>query len=397
MSTYLLIAGTRPEVIKLAPVAAALRQKGAVAEFCAIGQHGDLLDRTFADFGEIPRYIPIHFRPGRSPDSLLAEMLERLPPLFRKLSPDGILVQGDTTTALGGALAAFYGGLSPRGSTRSDAASAVAQNTPDSAAAQSATVIAGALHAPAIIHIEAGLRTYAYTPCPEEGHRRMIAPLADLHLAPTQQDADALRRERVPGRIVVTGNSGLDGLRLILSRPAPSLPAVSGRIVLCTLHRRENCDAMPALLAALGKIVQSVPDVTVLYPAHPSPDLLKASGESAKLPRLQILPPLPYPVCAHLLPRLTLLLTDSGGLQEEAAYLGVPTLVLRQQSERGEAPSLRIIGADPETMAAEAVRLLTNEGERAKLCRKSTRYGDGYAAGRMAEEILRFSVEGGRG
>lgn len=415
MPTYLLIAGTRPEVIKLAPVAAALRQKGAVAEFCAIGQHGDLLDRTFADFGEIPRYTPIHFRPGRSPDSLLAEMLERLPPLFRKLSPDGILVQGDTTTALGGALAAFYGGLTSRGGARSTATTAGARGIPDTAdarsapdstvarsapistVAQSATVIAGALRATAIIHIEAGLRTYAYTPCPEEGHRRMIAPLADLHLAPTQQDADALYRERVPGRIVVTGNSGLDGLRLILSRPAPSLPAVSGRIVLCTLHRRENCDAMPALLAALGKIVQSVPDVTVLYPAHPSPDLLKASGESAKLPRLQILPPLPYPVCAHLLPRLTLLLTDSGGLQEEAAYLGVPTLVLRQQSERGEAPSLKIIGADPETMAAEAVRLLTNEGERAKLCRKSTRYGDGYAAGRMAEEILRFSVESGRG
>ena len=397
MPTYLLIAGTRPEVIKLAPVASALRQKGATAEFCAIGQHGDLLDRTFADFGEIPLYTPIHFRPGRSPDSLLAEMLEHLPPLFRTLSPDGILVQGDTTTALGGALAAFYGGLALRGGTKSDATSAVARSAPDSAVARSATVIAGALRAPAIIHIEAGLRTYAYTPCPEEGHRRMIAPLADLHLAPTQQDADALYRERVPGRIAVTGNSGLDGLRMILSRPAPPLPVVSGRIVLCTLHRRENGEAMPALLAALRKIVQSVPDVTVLYPAHPSPALLKASGESITLPRLQILPPLPYPVCAHLLPRLTLLLTDSGGLQEEAAYLGVPTLVLRQQSERGEAPSLKIIGTNPEKMASEAIHLLTNEGERAKLCQKSNRYGDGYAARRMAEEILRFNNGGSRG
>lgn len=372
MPTYLLIAGTRPEVIKLAPVAAALRQRGAAAEFCAVGQHGDLLDRTFADFGEIPRYTPIHFRPGRSPDSLLAEMLERLPPLFRKLSPDGVLVQGDTTTALGGALAAFYGGLSLRGTARAHSA-------------------------PAITHIEAGLRTYAYTPYPEEGHRRMIAPLADLHLAPTEKDADALYRERVPGRIAVTGNSGLDGLRLILSRPAPPLPAVSGRIVLCTLHRRENGNALPALLAAIGEIVKAVPDVTVLFPAHPSPTLLKASGESAKLPRLNILPPLPYPVCAHLLPRLTLLLTDSGGLQEEAAYLGVPTLVLREQSERGEAPSLKIIGASPPKMASEAIHLLTNEGERAKLCRKSTLYGDGYAAGRMADEILRFANGGSRG
>jgi UDP-N-acetylglucosamine 2-epimerase (non-hydrolysing) len=140
----------------------------------------------------------------------------------------------------------------------------------------------------------------------------------------------------------------------------------------------------------LRKISESTPDCTILFPYHPSPDLPKITGELENLPRLRILPPLPYPTCAHLLPRLTLLLTDSGGLQEEAAFLGIPTLVLREKSERGDAPSLKIIGSNPDQMVREAVRLLSNEGERSKLCQPSTRYGGGFAAERMADEILAF-------
>ncbi|MBO5778868.1 MAG: UDP-N-acetylglucosamine 2-epimerase (non-hydrolyzing) [Clostridia bacterium] len=351
MPTYLLIAGTRPEVIKLAPVAAALRKRGATAEFCAVGQHGDLLQDALADFGEIPRYTVLPFQRGREPAPLLSQILELLPPLFREISPNAVIVQGDTTTALGGALAAFYEKLP-------------------------------------LIHVEAGLRTYLPTPFPEEAHRRMIAPLANLHLCPTETDADALYQERVPGRIATTGNSGLDGLRLILARPTPALPRWEGRVVLCTLHRRENIAKLPRFLHALGEISESIPDCTILFPSHPSPDLQKLTGEFGSLPRFQILPPLPYPVCAHLLPRLSLLLTDSGGLQEEAAFLGIPTLVLREKSERGDAPSLRIIGSDPQTMAEKAIFLLTHEEERARLCLSSTRYGDGHAADRMAEEIL---------
>lgn len=414
MPTYLLIVGTRPEVIKLAPVAAELRKRGAVAEFCAIGQHGDLLHDTLDDFGEIPRYLLLPFRQGRGPAPLLSRMLELLPPLLREISPDGVIVQGDTTTAFGAALAAFYGGISPKKEVRSAPNSAVARraaaiagarstpdtiaearSAPNSAVAPLATAIAGALRTPAIVHVEAGLRTYSHDPYPEEAHRRMIAPLADLHLSPTEADADALRREGVPGRIAVTGNSGLDGLRLILSRPAPPLPEAPGRIVLCTLHRRENTAALPALLEALGRIIRAVPDCTILFPMHPSPDLEAEAGGLGQLPRLKLLPPLPYPVCAHLLPRLTLLITDSGGLQEEAAFLGIPTLVLREKSERGEAPSLRIIGADPHRTVEEAIALLTDEAARKKLCIPSTRYGDGFAAGRMAEEILRLPPWGG--
>lgn len=350
MAAYLLIAGTRPEVIKLAPVAAALRHLGADAAFCAIGQHGELLDRTLTDFGELPRYTPLPFRTGRTPEALLAELLTVLPPLLTSAAPDGVIVQGDTTTALGGALAAFYTGIP-------------------------------------VIHIEAGLRTYDRFPFPEEAHRRMIAPLADLHLCPTEGDAHALRTERVTGRIAVTGNSGLDGLRLILSRPAPILPQGRGRLVLCTIHRRENAHRLSSLLAALGRITDAVPDCTVLFPAHPSPTLTAALGRIVR-PRLHVLPPLPYPVCAHLLPQLTLLLTDSGGLQEEAAFLGIPTLVLRERSERGDAPSLRIIGSDPARAVTEAVRLLSNETELSAMRVPSTRYGDGFAAERMAEEIL---------
>ncbi len=360
MPTYLLIAGTRPEVIKLAPLAAALRKRGATAEFCAVGQHGDLLQGTLANFGETPRYLVLPFQTGREPASLLSQMLELLPPLFREISPDGVIVQGDTTTALGGALAAFYEKLP-------------------------------------LIHVEAGLRTYLPTPFPEEAHRRMIAPLANLHLCPTETDADALCREGVLGRIAVTGNSGLDGLRLILAHPAPPLPRWEGRGLLCTLHRRENIDKLPRFLRALGEILESIPDCTILFPSHPSPDLQKITGEFGRLPRLQILPPLPYPVCAHLLPRLTLLLTDSGGLQEEAAFLGIPTLVLREKSERGEAPSLRIIGSDPQTMAEKATFLLSHEEERTKLCQPSTRYGDGYAAERMAEAILSAAISSRHG
>ncbi|MBQ8288560.1 MAG: UDP-N-acetylglucosamine 2-epimerase (non-hydrolyzing) [Clostridia bacterium] len=349
MPTYILIAGTRPEVIKLSPVAAALRRRGARADFCAVGQHGDLLTETLAAFGEVPRYTPIPFRSGRTPQELLAEMLIALPPLLAKANPDGVIVQGDTTTAFGGALAAFYCRFP-------------------------------------LIHIEAGLRTYDRFPFPEEAHRRMIAPLAALHLCPTDTDADTLRIERVTGRIAVTGNSGLDGLRMILARPAPALPAVPGRLILCTIHRRENAALLPSFLAALKEIANAAPDHTILFPAHPSPAPTAAVGNAH--PRICILPPLSYPVCAHLLPRLTLLLTDSGGLQEEAAFLGVPTLVLREKSERGDAPSLRIIGSDPAKMVTEAVRLLTDEGARTAMRKSSTRYGDGHAAERMAGEIL---------
>ena len=377
MPTYLLIVGTRPEVIKLAPVAAALRRRGAIADFCAIGQHGDLLHDTLADFGEIPRYLLLPFRQGRGPAPLLSRMLELLPPLLREISPDGVIVQGDTTTAFGAALAAFYGRIFPEKESRSALNSAVAPR------------------APAIVHVEAGLRTYSHDPYPEEAHRRMIAPLADLHLSPTEADADALRREGVIGRIAVTGNSGLDGLRMILSRPAPPLPEADGRIVLCTLHRRENIAALPSLPEALGRIAEAVSDCTILFPSHPSPDWDKIAGEFRKLPRLKLLPPLPYPVCAHLLPRLTLLITDSGGLQEEAAFLGIPTLILREKSERGDAPALRIIGSDLQRMVKEAVALLTDEEMRKKRCQASTRYGDGFAAGRMAEEILRLHPQNG--
>lgn len=351
MPTYLFIAGTRPEVIKLFPLAAALRQRGAQADFCAIGQHGDLLASALADFGESPRYTPLPFRVGRSPDALLSEMLRILPQLLADANPDGVIVQGDTTTALGGALSAFYAGRR-------------------------------------LIHVEAGLRTYDHFPFPEEAHRRMIAPLADLHLCPTEEDADALRAERVTGRIAVTGNSGLDGLRLILYRPAPPLPQGEGRMLLCTLHRRENAPLLPAFFTALEKIADAIPDCTILFPAHPSP-MLTAARTIGCHPRIHILPPLSYPVCAHLLKRLTLLLTDSGGLQEEAAFLGIPTLVLRERSERGDAPSLRIIGSDPAIMAEQAIHLLTHEEERLTLYVPSTRYGDGFAARRMAEEILR--------
>ena len=350
MPTYLLIVGTRPEVIKLAPLAAELRRRGATAEFCAIGQHGDLLYQALTDFGEIPRYLILPFQKGREPAALLSGIMELLPPLLKEISPDGVIVQGDTTTALGGGLAAFYARIP-------------------------------------LIHVEAGLRTYARTPFPEEAHRRMLAPLAELHLCPTQIDADALIQESVRGKIAITGNSGLDGLRLILSRPAPPLPAWEGRLILCTLHRRENAEQLPQFLGALKKIVETVPDCTILFPTHPSPALEKASGEFRTLPRLQITPPLPYSVCAHLLPRLTLLFTDSGGLQEEAAYLGIPTLICRENSERGDAPSLKLIGTIPQRLVEEATRLLTDEAARQKLCQPSTRYGDGFAAERMAEEI----------
>ncbi len=361
MSTYLLLAGTRPEAVKLSPLAAALRKAGQDTAFCAIGQHGDLLTDTLSAFGEAARYAPVPFVPGRSPQSLLSAILTTLPPLLSALSPAGVIVQGDTTTAFGGALAAYYGGQR-------------------------------------LIHVEAGLRTYSRDPYPEEGHRRMIAPLAHLHLCPTDADKDALLAERVPGRIAITGNSGLDGLRMILERPAPSWPdelptPTAGRLLLCTLHRRENEATLPSLLEGLSAIARAVGDCTVLFPAHPTPALAQALAGARLHERVVILPPLGYPVCAHLLKRISLLLTDSGGLQEEAAYLGIPTLVLRRASERGDAPSLRIIGTSPARMVTEAVGLLRSPAALNALSIPSTRYGDGHAAERMAGEILSAGVQ----
>jgi len=367
-----LIVGTRPEAIKMAPVAIRMRQMPESFRpiLVATAQHRAMLDQVLSLFDLQPDYDLDIMRPDQSPFEVTTGVLTRLQPVLQKERPDLVVVQGDTTSTFSGALVAFY------------------------------------LKIP-VVHVEAGLRTYnKHQPFPEEINRHLVSVLADWHLAPTERARANLLREGIaPERIFVTGNTVVDALQMIMSRPAPPLPTFvtqlmpEQRLLLVTTHRRENWgQPLEHICHALQTISQRFPEVLIAFSVHPNPNVKSVvRRELRDAPRIHLLEPVAYPAFVHLMARSYLILTDSGGIQEEAPSLGKPVLVLREVTERPEgveAGVLKMVGTDTECIVAEAARLLTDEAAYREMAQRRNPYGDGHAAERIVE-ILQRSWECG--
>ncbi|GAA3718838.1 UDP-N-acetylglucosamine 2-epimerase (non-hydrolyzing) [Sphingomonas cynarae] len=362
MTRIMVVFGTRPEAIKLFPVIRALqRQAGITVRTCATGQHRGLLDQVL-DVAELVPDIDLDLmEPGQSLDRLTARLLTGLGAVLDRERPDRVLVQGDTTTAFAAALAAFYRRI-PVG------------------------------------HVEAGLRTGDLDqPWPEEGNRRMIAPIIDLHFAPTATAAAALHRESVVAGVHVTGNTVIDALYWtrdrLMAKPAltaaldPVIARCGGRrVILVTAHRRENAGAGLAGIAAAVMRLAARGDVAILWPTHPNPAVTTALT-AVDHPAVIRIAPLDYPSFVRALARCHLVLTDSGGVQEEAPAFGKPVLVMRDTTERPEAVAAgtaMLVGTEPDRIVAATTRLLDDEVAYAAMARAHHPFGDGRAATRIA-------------
>lgn len=367
---FLAVFGTRPEAVKIAPVLRTLKRESSIeTRLCVTGQHRDLLAPVLDFFSLRPDFDLQVMAPEQALNPLLARLIERLDPIIVRSAPDRVIVQGDTTTAMAAALAAFHRGVK-------------------------------------VAHVEAGLRTYRRAqPFPEEYNRRAIGLIADLHFAPTRAARDNLLAERLSGEVFVTGNSGIDALDLVLARlegdaalsaavDADLPPRSERRQILVTAHRRESLGApFRSICAALARLAER-PDVDLFFPLHPHPEL-RAAAEAALggCPRIRLLPPLDLPRFVRLMQRADLVLTDSGGVQEEAVALGKNVLVLRDATERPEgveAGAALRVGTDPARILHAAEQLLA--APRAEEVR-SHLYGDGRAAERIAAGLLGRPVD----
>lgn len=354
------VLGTRPEAIKLAPV---IRELSCRHRFevmvVSTGQHSEMALRTLEVFG-----IAAHFDlgvmvPGQTLSSLTERILNGLDPVLAAEVPHVVLVQGDTTTAFAAALASFHRRI-PVG------------------------------------HIEAGLRTHdRYSPFPEEVNRRLVTGLATWHFAPTESGRQALLGEGVgEDAIFVTGNPVIDALQFVLaSRPWPSyLRCPEGRLILITAHRRESFgQPLERICRAARRIVEEHPDVEIWYPVHPNP-LARGPVERilADHPRIHVVEPLDYVAFCHLLAQAHLVLTDSGGLQEEAPSLGKPVLITRDVTERPEgvaAGVAEIVGTDEDLIVQRVRRLLDDETAYSAMAHVASPYGDGFASARIATHL----------
>ncbi len=364
------IFGTRPEAVKMAPVVRILAQTpGIKSQVCVTAQHREMLDQVLDLFGITPDIDLDLMRPGQSLAELTARVFKQLDPVLQKLQPDWVLVQGDTTTVMTAALAAFYAGIK-------------------------------------VGHVEAGLRTGdKRQPFPEEVNRRVAGVVADLHFAPTDWSRDNLLQENIAAdQIVVTGNTAIDALQWVVTQPfenasvgVPELQNPAKRIVLVTAHRRENfgqpitdiCLALQTLADHYAGAVHFV------YPVHLNPNVQEPVYRLLdNHPYISLLPPLDYLPLVNVMKRATIVMTDSGGIQEEAPGLGIPTLVLRNTTERPEgvaAGTLKLVGTDPAVVVAAARELLDNPEAHAAMSGAKNPYGDGRAAERIVNAIWNYS------
>lgn len=357
-----LIGGTRPEAVKLAPVALAMREQGLLTPvFVESGQHPAMVGPALAAFDLTPD-ITVRFDRGTGSQAELAgELIRRLDALWTARAPAAVMVQGDTTTSLAGALAAFW------------------RRIP-------------------VVHLEAGLRSGDLgSPFPEEANRRLVSQVAALHLAPTPLAALNLLGAEVPGDVLLIGNTVVDAALAVAGRGLPyQNPAVAAvrrssnrRLVLVTAHRRESWgEPLDRVLAAVRRLAERHPDIDVILPSHPNPGVrAQVDAALAGADRVTVTDPLPYPDLSRLLSEAYLVLTDSGGIQEEAPSFGVPVLVLRDVSERVEsldAGCAKLVGTDTGTIVAEAGALLDSPARRHAMTVSANPYGDGFAARRAA-------------
>lgn len=367
MRRLLFVVGTRPEAIKLAPLVHACRAQQLDTIVCLSGQHRQLLAGTLDSFGIFPDIDLEAMQAGQSLSALTARCLAGLDRVIDQRRPHAVVAQGDTSTAAAAAMAAFYRRLP-------------------------------------LVHVEAGLRTGDMAaPWPEEFNRRLATLAATLHCAPTAWAADNLRREGVPEpSIHVTGNTAIDALLWTLARQQNEAQCSSARhpwlgqrrLVLVTGHRRENLGpGLVAVCQAVARLAAEFPDVAFAYPVHLNPLVGQTVHRLlAHRDNVILLPPLAYPEFVWMLARSTLILTDSGGVQEEAPSLGKPVLVMRDKTERPEAieaGAAQLVGCDPVRIVAAATRLLTDPAAYTAMQIQRNPYGDGRAAERIARLIAR--------
>lgn len=365
------IFGTRPEAIKMAPLAVKLAATPSVqSAVCVTGQHRTMLRQVLELFSVVPDYDLDLMQPDQSLNGLSARAMAALDPVFEEVRPDRVLVHGDTTTAMAAALAAFHRRI-PIG------------------------------------HVEAGLRTHDLSqPWPEEMNRRVVDAVSDHLFAPTATAKKHLLRENLGGRILVTGNTVIDALNLVVERieadawlrewldgqlPAP-LPG--RRLLVVTGHRRENFGAgFRNICAALAALARR-PDVQIVYPVHLNPNVRgPVLAELSGLPNVHLIEPLGYFLFVRLMQRAHVILTDSGGVQEEGPAFGVPVLVMRDRTERPEAVAagtVRLVGTDAARIEAEVARLFDDDAAQAAFGAASAAnpYGDGRAAQRIVAALL---------
>lgn len=372
MYKNMVIFGTRPEAIKLFPVIKALRQQGKmVCEVLVSAQHREMLDQVLSISGVTPDHDLDIMQPGQSLDALTARLLGAIGEVLDASKPDRVIVQGDTATAMVGALAAYY------------------RKIP-------------------VSHVEAGLRSHnIYQPWPEEVNRKIIGTIADQHFAPTEVSAAALKAEAVPDeRVFVTGNTVIDALHWVTDRIShrPELAAgladlesrfADKKIIGITTHRRENFgDGMESIAAAI-KAIAARDDVACIFPVHMNPNVRAVmDNQLGNQPNVAMIEPLDYPHFARLLSISHIMLTDSGGVQEEAPALGKPVLVMRDTTERPEgvtAGTARLIGTDKSRIISEIFTLLDDDAAYSAMARAHNPFGDGKASQRIAEIIWNAS------
>jgi UDP-N-acetylglucosamine 2-epimerase (non-hydrolysing) len=368
MHKIMVIFGTRPEAIKLFPVVNALKHQSKLqCEVLVSAQHREMLDQVLA-VGEIkPDYDLDIMQPGQSLDALTSRLLEGIGGVLDTARPDRVVVQGDTATAMVGALAAYY------------------RQIP-------------------VSHVEAGLRSYdIYKPWPEEVNRKIIGTIADQHFAPTDVSADALRKEAVPAEnIFVTGNTVIDALHWVTDRISHSPELASAltplearfagkKIIGITTHRRENFgDGMANIAGAIAEIAKR-DDVACIFPVHLNPNVRSVMNDAlGGLDNVAMIEPLDYPNFARLLSISHIMLTDSGGVQEEAPALGKPVLVMRDTTERPEgvtAGTAKLIGTEKDRIVSEIFTLLDDKAAYSAMARAHNPFGDGRSSQRIAEII----------
>lgn len=366
---FFVLLGTRPEAIKLFPVINRLKaEKDIEVTVCATAQHRQLLDQVLKLAKVVPDYDLNVMTADQTLDHLTSRLLENIGEVLDKVRPTRVIVQGDTATAMTGALASYY-------------------------------------HSIPVSHVEAGLRSGdIHAPFPEEVNRKIVGSIADQHFAPTQRAARALRLENVPEeRIHVTGNTVVDALILAKAMVAadPSLSTRwddvrrrhgNQRIILVTCHRRENFGGGVLNIVNALETILSREDVAIVLPVHPNPKVHDVfAARLAKHPRVMLISPQEYTDFVSLLSMAHLVLTDSGGVQEEAPTFGKPVLVMRETTERPEgveAGTARLVGADYDRIVNETFRLLDDDETYAAMARSHNPFGDGHASDRIVKVLL---------
>jgi len=357
------IFGTRPEAIKMAPLVKELEKREEIESIvCVTAQHREMLDQVLETFNITPDYDLDIMKQGQTLSDITTRALIGVDGVIKQAKPDIVLVHGDTTTTFAGGLAAFYNQV-------------------------------------AIGHVEAGLRTYnKYSPYPEEMNRQMVDCMTDMYFAPTQLSKDNLLKENIPDeKIYITGNTAIDAMSTTVDEnyDHPELDWLGGdKLILLTAHRRENLgEPMRNIFTGIRRVLDEVDGIKVIYPIHKNPLVRQTANEIfGECDRVKLIEPLEVFDFHNFQNKAHIILTDSGGIQEEAPSLGKPVLVLRDTTERPEgiaAGTLKLVGTDADAIYNETINLLTDKKQYDSMSKASNPYGDGHASERIADAIVK--------